>query len=190
MKRLIPSLPDPASLGDVFKMFPATVAPLMEYHDRLLRGDSPLSVAERELIAAYVSGLNACAFCHDAHAIHARAYGIPLATLDAVLADVSTAPIDAAMKPILHYVAKLTRTPSKMTEADATAVYEAGWSERALFDAVMVCATFNMMNRILEGTGITAYPQNPAEVSDADLARRQSATAYTDFGRSLGVIKD
>ncbi len=54
------SLPDGARLLDVFARYPETTRPLIEYHEVLLRGPSPLSVAERELIAAYVSGLNAC----------------------------------------------------------------------------------------------------------------------------------
>lgn len=187
MKRLLPSLPDGASLGDVFQTYPATVAPLMEYHDRLLRGESPLSVADRELIAAYVSGLNACSFCHDAHTIHARAHGIALETIDALMQDIDTSPVRDALKPVLHYVAKLTRTPARMTEADAQAVYDAGWDERALFDAVMVCATFNMMNRILEGCGITQNPANPADVDEDALELRRAQTPYMNFARSLGI---
>jgi hypothetical protein len=32
----------------------------------------------------------------------------------------------------------------------------AGWAEQALHDAVAVCGLFNMMNRLVEGLGITA----------------------------------
>ncbi len=63
----LPSLPDDAVLLDVFRAFPQTARPLLEYHQALLRGPSPLSVAERELIAAFVSGLNACRYCHGVH---------------------------------------------------------------------------------------------------------------------------
>ena len=48
----------------------------MEYHDRLMRDHSPLTVAERELIAAYVSGLNACTYCYGSHVIAAGAFGV------------------------------------------------------------------------------------------------------------------
>ncbi len=44
----LPSLPDDAVLLDVFRAFPQTARPLLEYHQALLRGPSPLSVAERE----------------------------------------------------------------------------------------------------------------------------------------------
>jgi AhpD family alkylhydroperoxidase len=33
-------------------------------------------VAERELIAAYVAGLNACGYCHGIHIAVAEAFGI------------------------------------------------------------------------------------------------------------------
>ena len=62
-----PSLPDHAGVPDILRRFPAGVRALLEYHDAILRGASPLTVAERELIAAYVSGLNTCGYCHGAH---------------------------------------------------------------------------------------------------------------------------
>jgi hypothetical protein len=70
--------------------------------------------------------------------------------------DVDAAPVDARMKPVLRYVRKLTQTPSRMTPRDAEAVFAAGWDERALHDAVSVCALFNLMNRLVEGLGIEA----------------------------------
>jgi alkylhydroperoxidase family enzyme len=60
------------------------------------------------------------------------------------------------MKPLLRYAGKLTLTPAKITPPDAQAVLAAGWDEQALHDAVAVCALFNMMNRLVEGLGITA----------------------------------
>lgn len=56
----LPSLRPDAVLLDVFRGFPATSAPLLDYHQALLRGESPFTVAQRELIAVYVSALNAC----------------------------------------------------------------------------------------------------------------------------------
>lgn len=150
------SLPERAVLRDVFAAFPRTSRPLLDYHEALLRGPSPFSVAERELIAAYVSGLNACGYCHGVHTATAQAVGVDGGLVAALLDDVDAAPVGARMKPVLRYVAKLTRMPSRMTPADAEAVLEAGWDERALHDAVSVCALFNFMNRLVEGLGIQA----------------------------------
>ena len=183
---LFPSLPDNPHLADVYRAFPAQLKPLLDYHDVLLRGDSPLSVAERELIAAFVSGLNACNFCFGAHKIYARAFGVDEDLIDALVKDIDSAPVEAKLKPVLHYVAKLKDLPPRLTSKDAEAVYAAGWSEHALFDAIQVAALFNYMNRIIEGTGVTFdYGDEPAP-SEEELESRRTRT-YSDFGKSIGL---
>jgi len=152
----LPSLPDTAKLLDVFRAYPDTALPLLDYHEALMRGPSALSIAERELIAAYVSGLNACDYCYGVHQVTAEQFGIDEAALTGLLADVSTAEVDDRMRPMLAYLGKLTRDPSKVSPADARALLTAGWDERALHDAVSVCALFNFMNRFVNGLGITA----------------------------------
>jgi len=72
----LPSLRDDAVLSDVFRRFSDHAAPLTDYAQRLMRGPSPLSVAQRELIGAYVSGLNACVYCHGVHTAIAVSQGI------------------------------------------------------------------------------------------------------------------
>lgn len=184
--KLFPSLPETPHLADVFKAFPQHVRPLLEYHDVLLRGESPLSVAERELIAAYVSGLNACAFCYGAHVIYAEVFGVDEGLLDALVADVDAAPVDPKLKPLLKYVAKLKDLPPKLAAEDAQAVYNAGWSERALFDAIQVAALFNFMNRIIEGTGVTFdYAANPPSEEEREARKTRK---YSDFGKMIGII--
>jgi uncharacterized peroxidase-related enzyme len=150
------SLPSRAVLRDVFAAFPQTSRPLLDYHQALLRGPSPFSVAERELIAAYVSGLNACDYCHGVHTATAQAFGVDEGLVVALLDDVDAAPVEAQMKPVLRYVRKLTLTPSRLTAADAEAVLAAGWDEQALHDAASVCGLFNLMNRLVEGLGVRA----------------------------------
>ncbi|MEQ8801101.1 hypothetical protein [Haliea sp.] len=62
-----PSLPETPHLGDVFKSFGRGIWPLTEFHDIVLRGESDWTIAERKMLALYVSGINACSFCHDTH---------------------------------------------------------------------------------------------------------------------------
>lgn len=151
-------LPADAALLDVFRAYPETARPLLDYHEALLRGPSPLTVAQRELIAAYVSGLNGCSYCLGVHAETAARFGVPEETLAALLEDVETAPVEEAMRPLLRYVGLLTRTPSRVTPAHAEAVRAAGWDDRALHDAVSVCGLFNLMNRLVDGLGVAAGP--------------------------------
>jgi AhpD family alkylhydroperoxidase len=81
---------------------------------RSLAGWCRSHVAERELIAAYVCGLNACRYCHGVHTATAQAFGISEGTLGALLDDLGTAPVAERIKPLLRYVGKLTLTPAKI----------------------------------------------------------------------------
>lgn len=189
---MTPRLPDPPELADVFRAYPHGVPELLAYHDTLLRGESDLSVAQRELIAAYVSGLNACGFCFGAHSIIAQTFGIPEALIEALVTDVGTAPVDAALKPLLRYVGKLTRAPSSVTPGDRDVIFAAGWSERALHDAVATCALFNFMNRLVEGLGVKTSAAIQAAQRERHTASAQNAdrTPYTAYGRRIGVVPE
>jgi uncharacterized peroxidase-related enzyme len=170
------SLPSASRLLEVFQAFPETARPLIAYHEALLRGPSRFSVGERELIAAYVSGLNECDFCHAIHSQTAAAFGIDAQIFQALLADPGSAPIDARLRPVLSFVHKLTLSPSRMTPADAEAVFAAGWDDHALHDAVAICGLFNLMNRLVDGLGIeadAAYAQS--------IAQHLVVGGYADF---------
>ena len=147
-----------SSLLDVFKAFPETSKPLIEFHEVLLRGPSPFTEAERELIAAYVSGLNRCRYCHGVHTATAERLGVPQGAVQRLVEGIDAAPAPEKMKPVLRYAQKLTRQPDGVTKADADAVLAAGWDETALYHTVAVTALFNFMNRLVEGLGIELDP--------------------------------
>lgn len=152
------SLPRDAVLLDVFKRIPALSRPLIEYHEVLMRGPSPFTVAERELIAGYVSGLNACGYCHGVHTATAEQFGIATDLMAQLLEALDKAPLEPRMKPVLSFVRKLTLSPSRVVDSDAEAVFDAGWDETALMHAASVCALFNLMNRMVEGVGLKGSP--------------------------------
>ncbi|MBI3706158.1 MAG: peroxidase-related enzyme [Proteobacteria bacterium] len=143
-----------SGVRDILKMNARAGKALIEFHEAVMRQPSPLSSGERELIAAYVSGLNACHYCHGVHSLTAEAFGIDDGVLAALLNDVATAKVDIKLKPILNFVRKLTLMPARMTRSDAGAVFAAGWDEQALHDVVNVCCLFNFMNRLIEGHGV------------------------------------
>jgi uncharacterized peroxidase-related enzyme len=146
------------SVKDILQLNrPAGIA-LVNYHSAVLRQESELIVRDRELIAAYVSGLNACQYCFGVHGETAKAFGIEENLILSLLQNIETALIEPRMKPVLAYVKQLTLEPSKMTEELAENVFAAGWSDQALHDAINVCALFNFMNRLVEGHRITGNP--------------------------------
>lgn len=158
-----PSLPANATTREVFDAHPDVYANFMYVSQGIMRGDSPLSAGERELIGAYVSALNSCGYCYGGHRAAAEAFGVAPEIIDGLVANVATAPVDPKLRPLFAYVQKLTLRPSRLTQADADAVFAAGWDEAALHSAVAVCAMFNFMNRLVEGHGIAADPAMFAE---------------------------
>lgn len=188
MKRF-ESLPSDASLAHVFKRFPKGIEHLLRYHDAILRGPSELSIGERELIAAYVSTLNACAYCAGAHTVIASTFGIDESIVSALIEDVDTSPVDNKLKPLLRFARQLTLAPARIPPEAREAVPDAGWSEDALFDTISICALFNFMNRIVEGAGLETSAEARAATRDRH-GKGKSDTPYTDFGRRLGLIAD
>jgi uncharacterized peroxidase-related enzyme len=144
------------SVAAVMRRYPDQAIPMMQYSEAILRGgDCALTNEQRELIGAYTSGLNNCTFCYNTHKATAEAFGVDEGLLDALVNDLESAPVDDKIKAILRYVQKLTTTPSRMVQSDADAVFAAGWDENCFHYAVMICALFNMMNRIMDGYGVT-----------------------------------
>lgn len=179
---LFPSLPSPARLSDLLTRHPAHAGPLLMHVEAVMKAGAPLTAAQCELIAAYVSGLNACAFCLGSHRVYAEALGVAPGLVDALLDNPDTAPVAPKMRPLLAYVRKLTHLPSRLTREDVRAVLDAGWSEEALYHAVQVCALFNLFNRLVEGAGVDfAYGDGDA-MTEADRS-----SDYRGFAERLGV---
>ncbi len=154
------SLPERAQIFDVFASRPEVYEPFVQMVERVTRGESPLSRGERELIGAHVSALNSCPMCVDIHSAAAKAHGIDAGDVNAV----DSASANAKFDPILALVGKLTQTPHKIVASDVQAVYDAGWNEAALHDAVVVACIAGFMNRFVFGLGI-----------DSDDAYREAA---------------
>ena len=79
-----------------FAFRPETARPLCDLAEVLLRDENTLSRGERELIAAYVSNLNECAFCQASHSAFAAVQlegGMTL--VEEVKRDPASAPISA-----------------------------------------------------------------------------------------------
>jgi uncharacterized peroxidase-related enzyme len=154
------SFPEESEVGDIYRFEPRIWDHFRQFSRELMRGPSPFTPGERELIAGYVSGLNACEFCHGAHTAAATVFGFHEDLMPELLNDIDTASVDNKLKPILHYVKKLTLTPVKMVQADVDAVYQAGWDETALHHAIGVTARYNLVNRLVLGHGVEANPDS------------------------------
>ena len=171
------SLPDDAGPPSVFTKYPEIYGPWSQMSQALMNGASPLSQGERELILAYASGVAGCKFVYGAHSEVAYAWGIKHGMLDRLLDDLDTAPVEARLKPLLAFVRKLTLTPGEMSQADADAVFKAGWNEQALQDAIAVTARAAFMQRLVEGHGFKPLSHDVA----VEHAKRRVERGYVNL---------
>ena len=171
------SLPDKAGPQNVFTTYPEIYSLWSRMSETLMNGPSPLSQGERELILAYAAGVSGCKYVYVAHTEVAYAWGFESGLVDRLLEDLETAPVDARLKPLLAFVRKLMLTPGAMTQADADAVFAAGWDEKALHDAIAVTARAAFMQRLVEGHGFTPMPQEVA----AKHAKRRVELGYVNM---------
>lgn len=112
-----------------------------------MRGASDRSVADRELMAAYVGQANQSAFCVGAHTATAGLAYQDQAKVAAVLANVDTAQIEDGLRATLRMLGRLAREGVVSTE-DMRAVLSAGVSRQQIKDALAVFAAFNTVSRL------------------------------------------
>jgi len=161
----LPSYPN-ATLIDLFQAYPNFAKPLHEFADQLMRGQSPFTSQQRELIAAFVSSQNNCHYCRDSHTGVAVKLGESQEVIEQLVCDIDSANVSEALKPILRYVQKLTLMPDQVNQDDVDAILSMGWDEDAVVHASLVCAFFNLMNRWVEGLGIESNPETVQQNSD------------------------
>jgi len=152
----------PGILGPMF-FRPETAKPLNDLAEVLLRGDNTLTRGERELIAAHVSKLNNCHFCHTSHATFAALQlDDGWDVVDAVVADPATAPVSDKMKALLGIASKVQSGGLNVTDADVAAARAEGATDVEIHDTVLIAAAFCMFNRYVDGLGTWA----PADRED------------------------
>ena len=90
----------------------------------------------------------------------------------AVWEDPDTAPIDAKLRAALKFIAAMTRQPEKLGPADVEPLRSAGISDRAIEDAIQICAAFNMVTRIADALEFEVPPWETALRHAKMLLRR------------------
>lgn len=140
---------------------PKTGRLLLELADVLLRAPHSLSTGERELIAAYVSGLNDCKFCCSAHSAIAHAE-IPdgMQLVEQIRADLNHAPISEKLRSLLRIASAVQQSGRSVTSDMVATARGLGATDLEIHDTVLIAAAFCMINRYVDGLG-TFAPNDP-----------------------------
>jgi uncharacterized peroxidase-related enzyme len=142
-----------------------------EFTHQAMRGPSAWSVGDRELMAAYVSKVNECAFCVEAHAATARQAYQDGPQVAAVLADLESAPVEEPLRATLRMLGKLT-AEGKVSADDMRQVLSAGVSHQQVEDALAVCAAFNTTDRLADAFGFEVLSPEGFEAGARYLLKR------------------
>jgi len=177
---MMPFIDLPAGLPGILgpmAFSPRTAKPLNELAETLLRGESTLTRAERELIATYVSARNECLFCRSSHgAAAAHHLGGDRQVVDDVQRDPETARISEKLRALLAIAAKVQQGGRRVDPADVVRARGEGATDHEIHDTVLIAAAFCMFNRYVDGLDTWAPADPEAYV---ETGERLAEVGYT-----------
>ncbi|MFN8185636.1 MAG: peroxidase-related enzyme [Gaiellales bacterium] len=137
----------------VWSLRPVHMLLWRRYMDELIKGDSGLTEAQREMIGAVVSATNRCHYCITSHGAAVRVLtGDPILG-DQLVSNYRHAAISAKERAMLDYAVKITEESHRCSEEDIDALRKAGWSDEDVMDIAEVAAMFNLTNRLASALG-------------------------------------
>jgi uncharacterized peroxidase-related enzyme len=158
---------------------PATAKPLNELAEVLLRDDNSLSRGDRELIATYVSYLNNCFFCQNAHGGIAQHYlQCDMQFIDDVKSDFWSMPISDKLKALLNIAGNVQKGGKHVTPAHIELARTHGATDLEIHDTVLIAAAFCMFNRYVDGLGTWAPQDRQIYV---DRGKQRAEEGYRHF---------
>jgi AhpD family alkylhydroperoxidase len=126
--------------------------PMQRITQEAMRGPSAWSVADRELMAAFVAKTIQCEWCTKAHSAVARGAYREEAKVSAVLSNLETAPIEEPLRAMLRLLRKLT-LDNAVNADEMRLVLAAGVSRDQIEDALAICFSFNTIGRLADAFG-------------------------------------
>lgn len=152
---------------------PATAEPVGELANLLLRTNEGLSMTERELIAAHVSYLNNCFYCHQSHGEIAVCYlDGDRDLVEQVKRDYANAKISPKLKALLSIAGSVQKGGKHVTNEQVEHARSLGATDKDIHDTVLIAAMFCMFNRYVDGlaantpTDLSSYPLRAKQVAE------------------------
>jgi len=149
---------------------PETASPIGDLANLLLRTNEGLSMAEREMIAAHVSYLNDCFYCHQSHGAIAACYLNGNEELvNQVKQDYMNADISEKLKALLSIAGSVQKGGKYVTPGQIETAKTHGATDKDIHDTVLIAAMFCMFNRYVDGLAA----KTPTDLSSYPLRARQ-----------------
>ncbi len=153
--------PDLYGITSLLDFRPETAAPLCRLTQLLLRGESTMTEAEREMIAAHVSSLNECTFCSSAHT--AATCLLPEGKesgIEPMQSALESLHISGKMKSLLQLASLVQKNGNQVTQFDIDVARKSGATDLEIHDTVLIASLFCLYNRYVDGLA-TLTPTDP-----------------------------
>jgi uncharacterized peroxidase-related enzyme len=119
------------------------------YHDALmLKENSGLSKAEREMIVVATSGENNCLYCVVAHGAILRIYAKNPRVADQLATNYRKAEITPKQMAMLDFAIKICNESHALGAADFAALEAHGWTREDAWDIGAITSFFGLSNRM------------------------------------------
>ncbi len=161
---------------------PETAQPLNDLAEALLRSENSLTRGERELIATYVSHLNDCFFCQNAHGGLAQHYlACDMKFIDGVKENFQHADIPEKIKALLTIAGSVQKSGKEVTEAQVEHARSLGATDKEIHDTVLIAASFCMFNRYVDGLGTSAPLDREFYIKRAPKRAEEGYSGYDPY---------
>lgn len=159
---------------------PQTSKPLNELAEILLRDENnTLTRGERELIGTYVSSLNDCFFCQNAHGGIAQHYlQCDMEYIDAIKADYQSIDISDKMKALLSIAGSVQKGGKYVTAEQIAHARSLDATDKEIHDTVLIAAAFCMFNRYVDGLNTWAPQDRQIYVN---RGKQRAEEGYANF---------
>ena len=144
-----------AQIHKIQSLNPDTITTHMDLYMSIMFSKSPLSRAQREMMAVVVSAQNGCGYCIGHHGEALNHYWKDADKVARLARDFTLVELENVDVHLCKLAKVLTISPQKVEEKkDITPLKKDGLSDRAILDAVLVISYFNFVNRIVLGLGV------------------------------------
>ncbi len=149
-----------AEVHKIQSLNPESIVRHMDLYMTIMFGKSPLSRAQREMMAVVVSSVNRCPYCIQHHREALLRYWKDEERADKLQQNFEDAELDETDLLLCQFAQLLTEEPYRIDdESTIQPLKEAGMSDRAILDATLVISYFNFVNRIVLGLGVEHSPE-------------------------------
>ena len=133
---------------------PDELRAFVAYHDALMKRDSGLSKAEREMIVIATSAENSCLYCIISHGAILRIYSKHPTLSDQIAANYRKADLTDRQKAMLDFAVKICNRSAEVDDEDFAELHAHGFSDEDIWDIGAITALFALSNRMANLTSM------------------------------------